>query len=207
MPRPWRRYDFRWRMGQLVSSSVGFTYQHELILDRSPCHLIPWIRSIRTQSPSISTSRGLGSQFYPRRPPPYHRHGCILDYHIPCVLRARHRLHGHHGGLFTPGSRIVRDVAYDECSKALRTGVFARSFGFLPGKGTIGVGGSFGLGDCEWSPRFSLLPAHYPPSMTSSASWGPLFLDFDQTPYIHTLRRNPNPFIIATRNTCSSLAQ
>ena len=51
----------------------------------------PWIRSIAIQSPPIPASWGLGGRFQTNGRPLYQRHG-VLDYHTPCVLRARYRL-------------------------------------------------------------------------------------------------------------------
>ena len=135
------------------------------MVNRGSLRRLPRIRPIGTQSPSISTSGGLGNRFWPRRPPSYHRHGGILDHHIPCVLRTRYRPREHHSGTFTPGSCTIRRVARDGCSKTFQTGVFARGPRCSPGEGKTGAGGCLRVDERERSPRFSRLPAHHPLSM------------------------------------------
>jgi len=53
----------------------------------------------------------------------------VLNYHVPCVLRARHHPRGGRGCLSTLRFRIVRDIEHKKRSQTLQIGVFARGSG------------------------------------------------------------------------------
>ena len=90
----------------------------------------------------------------------YRCHGGVLDYHIPCFLRARYRHQGSRIDFFIPGFHVVRDAAQNEPNPTLQIGIFGRGAGISPGEGTKGVGRSFRLGNCKRAPRLSRLPTH-----------------------------------------------
>lgn len=126
--------------GKWFSIGLSIISGFELMINRSPFSLAPWIWSFASQSPQISTSRGLGSRSPLTGPPSQHRPGVLLNHHISCVLRARYCLGRPRDELFARGCYAFRDAAHDERNQAVQIGVFARGFGIFARGGAAGVG-------------------------------------------------------------------